>query len=872
MKITKLLVGLSAVALLAGCGPQTSSSEGSSTNPDFSTSGDVTTSENPNTSNSDSSEAEGEKYTIKVINENAAVTLTADKAKAAEGEKVTIKVTVNDANYKVTKVSFDNNECKKVDDTTYTFTMPDHPVKITCAVLVLNGDVSLQGGITAVFQKEGDLYVARNVKVVNDAKFNFVVKTKDGEAKKMSIVDFDRTKSFANIEFSQSKEFDLEIAGGATYDFYYDASNGTRPCYVKRTSIDVLPVSDDDVEALFSGRIRSMSSLVAQGLTKTTYVNSLAQEKFIWNNYQDNSSLAEVYDLVDDTKPNAYVYAKIDNDALTVVDNYAPGSAKAHKDNYDLVKDNYKFSGVYKISDRDEYNEETDPDEFLDNHNFVNQNVAEMVVNTNTYGMSTFEADIMRGYRVGFIVEDGVTQSNVGVTSSRTDDGFSVNIESSKTYDSTKDRNNNQTLNQTHYEYRIELTFTKAGELLTGRYVEKRYGENDYNFNTNSWVSGNASFNWENNGKIYNKITITNTYGEKATGSAKFDASRYLVSELKTIRVNNPDINTNADVNKLNVGDLANDYLEIEYLPLTALNARQYRIIATSDNNVISKNENKFFAHANGDANLTIGINNGLGLTKDVKVTVGVEYLLRSIYIESRYGQYPGVTSSDTGIVYTGGINKFGIDAKESSKNKSVPLPEDISGTWVEGDLDIKVSFDHEKKVLILDASNAKVTESVKMKLRIDTALYDPAWRKTPVVLTFTILPGIDADALIGTWTSNDSINSGISITFTKDRWAEDSEGYRANKPFKGVIICPDGKFDFAYGFNASKNVIEAGIPSKTYELSTLNFEFDSATNTLKATFILTFFKDGSNQSITILGIDIGEGYFDGEPFNKKKA
>ena len=297
-KPTSLLLVMSALALAACGGNQTSSS---STGVPSSTGTDTDSSDTTpigGDSSSTSTTPEATTYIIRINNVSGA-TVTADKERAAEGETVNLTVVVDDG-YTLKSLTYNGNALTVDAEGHASFVMPNRSVTISIS-LSIDGDVTVQGDIAAVLKEEqtgSGLYVARNIKVASDAQFSFYVKSTE-----LSVIDVDYTKCFANVESAYNDaDGQLILAGGATYDFYYDenADPAAGHCYIKKVHQDVLPSDVNTFHALFEGRVRSESTMNLDGVSKIAYTNATNDVKYEYANYTDGSH-AEAVKVSDGT-------------------------------------------------------------------------------------------------------------------------------------------------------------------------------------------------------------------------------------------------------------------------------------------------------------------------------------------------------------------------------------------------------------------------------------------------------------------------------------------------------------------------------------------------------------------------------------------
>ena len=594
MKKTKILTLVAMAALLAACGGTsssvTSSSQGGSTpstsqTPSVSSETSTATSSQGGSSSTTSQTPVEEEYRVNIGSTMGGITVTSDKEKAKAGEVITLTVTVTNNSYTVTGVFYDESACTKTNDTTYWFIMPDHPVTVTVRANV-EGDVTLQGDITAALTEENGIYVARNVRVDADSDFNLVIKSGD-TTEELNSFSLDRYKTTANIEYSRQNEYAFEIKGGCTYDFFYDVNNGARPFYVRRTAVNALPSGEDSLYSLFAGSILSEYTVNPQGITAINYTNEAANETYQWKLYNNNTSYAKVTesDSTGAVKTKAEVYTKLEDSKLTIVDTYTPSTEDAYEYDYSCRGDSEKYAGRYVVSDNDEDGDLTSDIEFEQYSNYVNSHTADFVLKQGyNHGMESIETDFMHSYRVGMTVEDYIKQASVNITSEDTAEGFTTKIVSSKTYDDT---GTNGGVGKYHLEYRATLNFKDDGTLLSVDYEYKTFDESVFNFTNFTWLSGDTASNYANNGKLVNHVTATYTYGTESAPDYTFDVTPYFVSQIKDLSINNPDADIDA-ANKLNVGDAAEDYATCTYLPETALDTWQYEFLSSSNENVIA--------------------------------------------------------------------------------------------------------------------------------------------------------------------------------------------------------------------------------------------------------------------------------------------
>lgn len=850
----KTLSLLSIALLLVSCGGPTSSASNPPSNP----------SSDSSTSQGDSStsvpDPVKEDYSITVSTSTTGVTLTPSVERAYAGDIVTITATITDDAYTLVDVLYDNQSCTKTSDTEYWFTMPDHPVTISCKVNI-EGDVTLQGGLSQAFTKEGDVYVLKGAKVAQETVFDVVVRADSGEEQTLGVMDIDRYNTFANITSARSGG-NFEIAGGATYDFTYNPK-AAKPLSVVRTNVDTLPTSVDGLYSLFAGSALSEYTVNPANVTSVKYTNSMANETYAWKLYDDGTSYAKVTqrDSNNQEVTKAEVYKKLEEDKLTVVDTYTPAIEKAYDYDYSCMDDTEKYSGIYTIGSTNENNNPTSEISFDIHDNYVNANTAQFVLRDYNHNMESIETDFMHSYRVGMTVEDYVKQASVNITSEDTTDGFTVKIVSSKTYDES---GTSSGTSQYHAEYRATIDFLDNGAVASLDYEYKYFYADSFNFSTLTWVSGDTETNYQNNGTLMNKVTVNYTYSETLNDvDYTFDTTPYFVSSISSFTVDNPAADIESQY-ALNIGDQVNDFLEFTVAPETALNTWQYEVISSSNLDAIAYDDSylTYAAVGTGTSTLTLGTPANIGVTSSIDVEVDYTYLLRNIYLFENWGEYAPIESTTRATLNAGTIATYGLQAKESTNNTVIPLPADTVVTWVEGeDLGATVTLNRQESTMTVNASNVVVSEPTQIKVRLDTAFYDPDWIDEPIEFTFTINPGVTANGLVGTFTSSDY--PGDSITFTTNA-SSTIPGYEGTLDYVGSIIAEGVSYTFAWSLNSLGEIEADIIITSVFPAGAscnLYFSYDTSTNQLGVLFNYGIYDESGVTTTEIFGYYDEENY-----------
>ena len=512
-KPASLLLVLSALAL-AACGGDTSSSVPGGGNASSSTDTNTSTTTpvgGDSTSSSTSTTPEVTTYIIRINNVSGA-TVTADKERAAEGETVNLTVVVDDG-YTLKSLTYNGTALTVDAEGHASFVMPNRSVTISIS-LSIAGDVTVQGDIAAVLREEepgSGLYVARNIKVASDAQFSFYVKSTE-----LSVIDVDYTKCFANVESAYNDaDGQLILAGGATYDFYYDenADPAVGHCYIKKVHQDVLPSDVNTFHALFEGRVRSESTMNLDGVSKIAYTNATNDVKYEYSNYTDGSH-AEAVKVSDGTSLGVVnkVY-DASRDYYRIVDSYvewgekhyygANTTARAGKYGVVATKGDIESDyGRYQVSEHD----------------------ANYLAHSFSHGMESLRFDIQNAYYVGFDASADIGTEGLGlfdrtVTSEQTEDGFDVNLTSWREIDTTSSTHVDESDKEvSYYAYTVDASFDEAGRILSISYSGKRYGEADYDFTNHQIIPGH-----ENNGTVignvggYGRFTFMPLAAGKAT-------------------------------------------------------------------------------------------------------------------------------------------------------------------------------------------------------------------------------------------------------------------------------------------------------------------------------------------------------------------
>lgn len=851
MNFKKLLATTFAVALLAGCTVEGNSSKQSSSSiggtsssspvvstpaPSVSTPTPSVSTPKPSTPSSSTPSVSTpdvpivEEYLVR-IRTTTGVNVVPSATKAAKGEEITLTVTL-ESGYTLEELTVNNQKLTPVvngETYTYTFVMPDADVTIKTKVSV-EGDVTLTGDVAVplALQEDGVTYAAFNVEVNTDSYIAFQV---GGE--NLSVTTIDRTKSFANIDLAHGKDGGFTLAGGAKYDFFYNPELGEECCYIQRKEITRYPSDSNSLWSLFDGSVKSDPSVYPSNLIGVRYSNTKANIDYEWNLFNDNSSFATVKRLGSNTVLSN-VSKKIENGVYKVVDTYIEST-------HDVTRkdDTRAYSAKYALVD-------VVASEFGNQQ--MTEHDAEFEVRNPSHDTYSIDFDIMYGYRTGFDMEwdDTLKAYTQNIISTPNADGsFKVDIDSSKTYEST-----GTSVVQSHVTYKVELNFGKAGEILSGTYLEKQYNNTEYDFSGLKFYPGG-----EYGGIEVKALEFEYTYGEPKENNVEFDDSKYFAQSIEA-SVHNAKLYPNA-TNTLNQTDLVEEYLEIVAEPATALDLWQYRVTETSNPNVIAPRDSftkRFVAKNTGVSTLTVGNDSTNDVTTKVDVTVAQSIKVRSFYMQ---GEKNGKPVHDDNVYAV----RADILANTVKTVFVAPSPSNapvaFTATSENEDL-LKVSVSGQ--LMTIDTTGARdITTNTTVNILIHSDNYDSYDGFKPTSFEITIIPnGIPSTGIVGTWTNADE---GVSVTFT-----DTPTTYTTAADYKVAYVTYSGgsNIEFAYKFDATTGVVTisgAYIAGNTFA-GTFFFNADGTISGC-----LCFTEDDWSTGKTYVSDIIGEFYEDEEGF-----
>ena len=633
-----------------------------------------------------------EDFPISVVN-TTGVTITADKKRAVKGEKVTFTVQVA-TGYTLKGVNVTNATVTKEGDK-YSFIMPERPVRITAQVEV-DGDFVLVGEFAAQLQKEGDLYVARNVKIpyVKDyAEFSYVVQ-KDGQSTKLPSLALDETRCFANVSFTTSKENELRVATGCTYDFFYDP-NSEMPCYVIRKSVDQIPQTGEALfTRVFDGRMRSEPTLHAPDLKAIDYTYSTNELKYDYHykKYENFVSLATIEDKTDTNNvQNYYVYKKADfvKNVYEVVNTW-PKHLGNNENEYALWElDPYGDSMTdvnFDTKTHQPFSARLDitPVE-TDTRMEISVRDAKRNVAMGAHYGAELEYEFYDAYRAVFgdVYINAPSWVNPGYSIQTNADGsFKVTVNSTVEYDTTETAGVADAENHSGHTNNLVIDFAKNGAVVNLDWTRSDYTQSQWNFTTHKPINASVG--------TIKRVTCANTYGDAYTGTPSFDSSKYFISNIsKASWYNKENANgKSATVSNICFGDTLEFYPygeggkksaitnEFTFSPATALDAWQYGVISTSDRNIVDLNGQRKYEVVNvGSATVTIGnrTENSCTVTKDINIAATAIPCALGFYFDFRVYGYDSYNCEDstTAVGKAGKTGRYYVDVSSESGKKA---------------------------------------------------------------------------------------------------------------------------------------------------------------------------------------------------------
>ena len=884
MKNAKILLILSSLGLLASCGGtpsssgSTPSSESSSSSASASSSSEQSksseqsqsssaesSSSSSQQSSSSSSEPELEDYAIKVIAPTG-VNYQLSKNRAHKGEEVTLSIVDLPASMTIKEVTI-NNAVATGNNGVYAFTMPDRSVTIKISVDV-SGDVTLIGDIAAALEKEGDIYVARNVKVEGSdyAYFSYAITGEDQKRVILDSTDLDEFRCFANVTFAYGHDYELQIAGGFTYDFFYDPASDY-PCYIRRVSVDYLPSSETGLANLFDGSMRSESTVNYPDLKSINYsvLDTEDSENTIKLNseyrvYDNNVTFAKIDDVL--TEDTYYSYKNYDESAglLKLVDTYTP--VMGNNDRTRLSANKYgAYAAMFDVIDT--------KDEDSLTRSQISARDARWTASHTAHIAKQLEEEIMYSYRVGFS-RDELTSSKIDISSTKEGDSIVTKIDSYAEYNANAGTYTID-IHEAHV-FKVTIAFDLTGRVTSLDFAKNVFNKSQWDFSAHAPQLGQT-------GKKVKTIKATCTYGAPESGAPEFDPSPYFISEISDIRFYDPDTlapeddgnsylhyNDKVTLNRTSENDKNPNLAAFTYAPVTALDGWQYGPTKSSDESVIARTSSDLSyvmtCVSMGKSTVTFGnYTKSSGAHFDEEINVLATKKFHSVYLYSAWGSYAsvGVETSESANVYAGQADtSFRVavtpdsapityDAQSSNEDllKIVDQSTGLPGTG-------KVACGEK---LTLDTTGAAgITKATKVTVTITSDWFQEG--TGPKVFTFTIIPA--AIDVTGTTWNHAEFGSHVQIDFTKQ--AYEGEGYDyigtiTDDGYNPTTMDYDlGELNATFAYRYSKGYVSAMLLSISFNPNTEGWSTEAYN------YLIDFVYDAENDNI---GLFLGEWEYD---------
>ncbi len=649
-------------------------------------------------------------HKIKVNTVNG-VSAVLSKSEAEAGETITLTVSLDDG------VSLDGNPTSaqvtigKISENVFGFTMPNEDVWINIKIS-LSGDVIVTGDFGAILKDDdGDgIYVAENVVVPSDQTrygFSYAVKDNEGGLTRLDSTQLDETRCDANVTFNTGSSLNkLSIAGGCTYDFYYDTNVNDFNCYIVRKSVDVLPSNGAGIYALFEGRMRSQSTIHPQGLTGIHYekvtdaTNSEAgltrmNVTYDYKKISETRSFAKATDNLNSKV--SYVYKDIDEatNIYSVVNTYTKRVVNgSHIEGNNEEDDRVWSLNPYGGKEGDYYKPfsaklDIVPDGFYNNtsRTEITSREAKANINAAAHVGSVLEYEIYESHRGDF---DGTAVinaanpegSHITVTSTPMAGGFRTVVSSQLEYNHVESGSTADVTQQFATIYSNEFRFLTNGDLYSMDYKAEFYEKNNWDF-TNHQPAGTS---------VTTTIKITNSYNkvnENAATLGDFDVNDYFISQINYLKFYNDNTAVSETSEKshvaygdelgivkyLNEGKYYPVVKEVLYTPDTALDLWQCQFDAAENKHIIGLNEYNRLA-AIGVGTTTMSFTNGTShsaYTKTISIEVHASGNYHGLFVNCTKPGYDSYNNerADTIVGYAGKTMTYYIDA---SSNTGAPV------------------------------------------------------------------------------------------------------------------------------------------------------------------------------------------------------
>ena len=800
---------------------------------------------------------EEEDYVIRV-NAPETVHYTVSHQRAKKGTEVTFTITSIDEGYTLKQVTLNGNALNG-ENNVFTFTMPNQSALIAVA-LNATGDVTIFGDIAATLVKEGDIYVARNVKVETNglAYFSYKVKDVQGVEHVLGSGDLDENKCFADVTFAYGHEEELQIASNCTYDFFYDPS-AQFPCYIQRVSVDYLPSDEKGLFSLFDGSYRSESTVNYPGLKGISYSvtdRSDAEEvkKYTseWKLYENNVAFMKVVDIMqDDREYYAYKAYDEENHMLEVVDTFT----KAYGNN-DRTRGDYNLYGAYSARF-----DVVELDSDSNGRREVSKREAMHMVNQTAHYGRYLESEIQDCYRVGYSLDE-LKNYELNIESEKNGDDLVTSVTGYKEYDSTAGTYTSEM--HEAYVYDVTLTFDAAGKVKNVNYLETKYTKSQWNFTSHQPNVGQE-------GSIYKRLNVTYTYGAPEAGAPEFDKDKYFIQSIDNIQFFNESAGVEDDgashlhyadkvyIGKRDKDDKHETLKALSYSPATALDVWEYGPVASTDENVVGHLNTDYFdqmtCNGVGTATVTFGnFTKSSGIKKDIDINVHATQKFHSIYIYSTWGGYAGDTiSSEKAQVVAGQETSFKVAV--------TPSTAPVIYNAVSENTNLLTIKETGQKLTVDTTGAANITKATTVKVYLTSTWYQD-WIQQNKYFEFVIIP--QAANPVGSRWGVDGETHAV-VEFTSEDYTGTISSYYADQ-YEGAKlghIIDDGNggytkldIDFYYVFKKGQ------IYAKITKVNKAEDPDGYITSTHQSDFALDFYYEADTDR---LGVGLAYQEYDSE-------
>ena len=747
---------LVSMALLASCNNQgnPASSNGNSA-------GDISSSIlPPDSSNGDTPISSKPVTTYSIVDRTGeGVTITLSKTEAPKGETINITALVAEG-FVLTGIYANDVACTKVNDTTYTFVMPDQSVVLT-SKLTVTGEAVVTGDVAARLDKQSDGTFKGTVTASVSSKIAVKVgNTTFG----YGAIDLDA--SFGDIGDASNDSF--RISGNGVYEINFDASKGTKPITIIRKGFVHAPQSEDDLANAFCGdyagrNVNDGGTYNAPNIKKATYRSSRSAVSYEWNLYANNISIATATNLLTDEQST--VYKKLTATNYRVVDTYI----ETGKDRSGIYWDDTKKNdGVAYSAD---YEVVANP---TDGYYQMAADYAKRDLATPSHEMHSVDRDMHYGYRTGFTVEDEVKAVGRVFTGTANADGsYTTTVKSWKNFQDSNSR-------RSRSSYEISVTFNADSTVKSGSYKEYSFDDTNWNYNDNDADNGGSAIA----GKSGTTVQISSysyEYGAVTANAPAFDETPYFISSITSADVTSKDL----EANHIQQNDIVEDWrtpqresiesdsygysslLHMSFEPATALNRWQYGVVASSDMRVVGTPVNGtygFQALRTGTSTLTINGHVPGSASKSVDVTVVNGVLPKNYFFMAATGYDDDFVDATHVQVRAGSTTAVRLVISPVNANYNPTITTNNPNLVVTLDNDYDTSRDayYTAKILHIDATAMTNTSNETVKLYVSDN-WDPTYRTEAnfkVDLDVVVMPkpaaGLWPSSLAGTtWTSN---------------------------------------------------------------------------------------------------------------------